>query len=1167
MDEDDSPSIDSASPLIPSDSLETVSSFLEGNLSLLLHPDSRAYLEAEDDDRPRSATRRKSPGRRDTDAAQIIPELIATIERVSLEQNEANLPLSSSSSPSNIVPLQALDSHPQSSSSDYSDEESKLDPKSPVTNYTFKNSGRRGFLTLAGICGLALVALLMVFDSFLHYHRDAFGCAPSYMRPKYVKQIEFDSERTRFAGKYALYLYREKGYDTSDEPSGIPVLFIPGNAGSYKQIRSIAAEATVQFYETIGREAGTIERGVRNLDFFTVDFNEELSALHGQSLLEQAEYLNDAVQYILSLYPQSRARSPLFPPQSLPDPTSVLIIGHSMGGIVARAMFLMSNYQHGTINTILTMSTPHVLPPATFDQAISDIYREITQYWRTGYATGAMLDVVLVSVVGGNLDEIVASDTAVIEDLVPAENGFTVFTSGVPRVWLGTDHLCILWCNQLVRVIAGVLLDVVDARRQEQTKPAKERMRAFRNGLLDGLDLRAESPQADQENFIDRQVKTLLDLNNIKHTEIQQEEPFSRSIVKPSVENPAEVDLLAIPMAGFDTFTLLTDQPLGGRFDVLLCEMMSSQRKRLSCVSVNSLAVAVPASTVQDATPFSGRVFTLLELRSHEFEKFKWIAWLDRGGYGPSGGFVSAGFSASMGRDLTLTNGVWTVLTRGLAIHHFRNRPVLSAVIHLPFFESSLLAYHLTLRQLGCPISKHGGEFFRPLVRQSVAGMYEVKWHVNVSDMDLSFHGPAPYATSRTINRLPSPLLDHRGLTLRLWTDPRCIQGVELELTLDVYGSWGKLVTRYRMVLAAFPAVVVLLGLWSQMRMWCKGEAYPHMGEAFCYIAKRVLPILLMGISALAVWQTVEPSAVIAVPDMDVSGNRTLKMMEDYIGGTRKMLGFDLIDVLIGNLDPFFWWLPGFFLVISCGVAVAVWLMVGGFVRGVVRIILTLGKMDIVPLWTLNRRQLQETHLSRLRRRLVTTVVLFVLIATLIPHQFAFIVAVLVELVTCVRAGVLSHIASDPLDRLKHRDRFHYLEGVLILLVTLLPFNLPVLMVWIRNLSVKWFVPFSSDHNIAAVAPFLVHAEVMVSTASLGRGQGGLFEKMDYKLQWTMDFFWAVMVWCGLMYGVRYTWCLSWVGATAVLWMCFLHLRSSWVVKAIGVRVKDMLKFWRKKRS
>src|SRR5690606_18507451 len=138
------------------------------------------------------------------------------------------------------------------------------------------------------------------------------------------------------------------------------VLFIPGNAGSYKQVRPIAAEAATYFHDVLQHDEAALASGIRNLDFFTVDFNEDITAFHGQTLLDQAEYLNEAVRYILSLYldPRVSDRDP-----DLPDPTSVIVLGHSMGGVVARAMLIMPNYQANSINTIITMSAPHARPP------------------------------------------------------------------------------------------------------------------------------------------------------------------------------------------------------------------------------------------------------------------------------------------------------------------------------------------------------------------------------------------------------------------------------------------------------------------------------------------------------------------------------------------------------------------------------------------------------------------------------------------------------------------------------------------------------------------------------------------------------------------------------------------------------------------------------------
>ena len=95
---------------------------------------------------------------------------------------------------------------------------------------------------------------------------------------------------------------------------GVPVLFIPGNAGSYKQVRPIAAEGATYFHDVLRHDPAAINAGVRNLDFFTVDFNEDITAFHGQTMLDQAEYLNEAIAYILSLYhdPRRSERDPDF---------------------------------------------------------------------------------------------------------------------------------------------------------------------------------------------------------------------------------------------------------------------------------------------------------------------------------------------------------------------------------------------------------------------------------------------------------------------------------------------------------------------------------------------------------------------------------------------------------------------------------------------------------------------------------------------------------------------------------------------------------------------------------------------------------------------------------------------------------------------------------------
>lgn len=60
---------------------------------------------------------------------------------------------------------------------------------------------------------LSLAFLSATVHSFLSRQVDVKGCRMSYMRPAFAKLSGFDTEHTRFASKYSLYLYREGGID------------------------------------------------------------------------------------------------------------------------------------------------------------------------------------------------------------------------------------------------------------------------------------------------------------------------------------------------------------------------------------------------------------------------------------------------------------------------------------------------------------------------------------------------------------------------------------------------------------------------------------------------------------------------------------------------------------------------------------------------------------------------------------------------------------------------------------------------------------------------------------------------------------------------------------------------------------------------------------------
>lgn len=675
-----------------------------------------------------------------------------------------------------------------------------------------------------------------------------------------------------------------------------------------------------------------------------VDFNEDMAAFHGQTLLDQAEYVNEALAYILSLYhdPRRSRRDP-----TLPDPSSVILIGHSMGGIVARTVLTMTNYQANSVNTIITMSAPHAKPPVSFDSDIVHTYKQINDYWRGAHSqewanNNPLWHVTLISIAGGARDTIVASDYASLSSLVPETHGFTVFTSTIPDVWVGTDHLSITWCDQFRKTIIRSLFEIVDVRRSSQTRPRAERMRIFKKWYLTGLESVAEKalPQLGQESpegdikiknrfaYADclLEPNTLLTLESNTNTILSQGEKLV--LRRLGSQKEPEAHLLPIPPQGVPgkKFTLLTDQPLDqseGNLQVLLCSVFPMQAghstalfsmnmdlsrgnagsTRLACKNAAADRIHLPASTPSSqhafdrVRPFSYLQYDLEDLAEHQF-----VAVVDRA-ESHSEAWVVAEFSDSSDAVVPTRVGLGRLLSAGLHVKLPANRPMLTEV-KIPSLHSSLLAYKLSVRTSGCPKSP---AIFAPLLRQSMPEAHESKFFVNVKDVNVNLHGVAPF--------MPPPLREQAsyGVSFHLWSDPTCGSSVDVSLKVDILNSLAELVMRYRTVFAAFPLLVVGLVMRKQFKVYDETGYFITFMEGLELCLRSSLPLLLV---ALSLFASSLASARRLPPSDDPFHWRT--------NSTETVVDFTKNDLLLGAQDAFFWFLVPLFGLISIGICVVV---------------------------------------------------------------------------------------------------------------------------------------------------------------------------------------------------------------------------------------------------
>ncbi|KAJ3300012.1 GPI inositol deacylase [Borealophlyctis nickersoniae] len=618
----------------------------------------------------------------------------------------------------------------------------------------------------------------------------------TWMWPDYVHVQSFNTSVSTHASKYKLYLYKERdGRDTTNEPRGIPVLFIPGNAGSFKQVRSIGSVAHFRYWQLKAELAwAASKRETAPLDFFSIDTNEELSAFSSGLLVSEAQCVNDAIEHILSLYKIPKSHHPI--------PTSVILVAHSMGGIVARTLFTLPNYRLGSVNTIITLASPHVAPPAPLDPRLASLYSRINDFWKfhtvnstsdqaaasTGPSTRYLADVSLVSIAGGNHDTMISSDSAEVASFLSPGHGFTVYTTGVPNVWTPADHRAILWCNQMVKSLSRALYDVADPALPGKTVDIGERMWRFRLNFQSGMK------SLDLESWKDGKIN--VPLQPEKWVEIPGK---SLKISHKETVPGGKLHVLTVPSSHeADTFMLLSSNQVGSNeLDVFACSRILPPETGTpdNCYSLRSRMISMPG-TGPHANLYYLNIW-LSELGDRDviviYQRMMWSE--------PAFLFAEFAFEKD------------TVVT-----------------VDAPNAESK----------------SADGRFLSPLLHQSIPPLSEEKFLRNWTGDFLNFYGDP-----RFLSAVPLAESAYHGLELRVFSDRAC-DALQIRVRLDLHGSLGRLVGPYMTAWLAYSLAVVMPILGAQIRKWNEEGVYDPFGqvlsETFCKnLPKTVVGLLLVG--------------------------------------------------------------------------------------------------------------------------------------------------------------------------------------------------------------------------------------------------------------------------------------------------------------------------------
>lgn len=940
---------------------------------------------------------------------------------------------------------------------------------------------------LSFIVGLGLLLLYLTGHGYLLTPKegaDANGCRLVSMYPSFARIRSFDESHTRFASKFSLYLYREQGKDPIprnenegfEALDGIPALFIPGNAGSYRQMRSIAAEVSnLYFDENINVVSNS---NARNFDFFGADFNEDYTAFHGRTMLDQAEFLNEAIRFILLLY-LSHAN----------PPTSVLILAHSMGGIVARVLPTLPNYVPGSINTIVTLSSPHSAAPLTFDGDISKIYLAIDRFWYDGFHPGPdssgiahlrLHNMSLVSITGGQLDSVLPADYTTLGFLVPPSNGFAVHTTGIPNVWTPMDHLAIVWCRQLRRQVSLMLLEVADVTSPHRTYPLEKRMEIMRRHLLSGFEDYAKKdrlPPGIEGNTAGSNLNLRFDTRDVIKADYLWRSTNTSKLVT------------SLPLLSQSTVLILSDMKLTrlvsarpGGISVLLCrsavEDMSTidltrkstiEYMELNCADLTGETNAIPRSAANveslSDSSFDGEhaPFQALRLSPRDFQGYDRVVIVDkRRNLEKKRGFVIVERSAEKDVQQTLGKNMFSLVTRGADISLLPSNP-LAINLHVPGAWSSILVYKLQLHGL----EKLQGGLFEPFIRQWKDEPYETKWHIKLdtrSSVPVSLHGIAPY----------TPFIDKpetRGLNLELWKDPELdfkkndIEAIDITLKVDWVSSLKLLVMRYRLSVVSQCLFVTILTTIIQLIQYFNTGNYPDYVQALLKLTQRnlFLPIvlvliLLTPLTKLRFVQTmldmIDPVVLHDRNELNLSLHEEFTLNSFYLG---------LQELVLSGLGCIF-----YFMAIGINFALYHVLTLSGRLIGSAVVIFQSFKSPASTKNTSGTQKSENYLPTAMKRKIITTGLIMCAVLFYLPYQFAYMVSVAIQAITTIKVMISK----------SSKSISNYHLSFLMMMLWVLPINVPVLIVFVHNLNINWTTPFSSHHNFMAVAPIVALSEV-----------------------------------------------------------------------------------------
>ncbi|KAI9290765.1 PGAP1-domain-containing protein [Neoconidiobolus thromboides FSU 785] len=903
----------------------------------------------------------------------------------------------------------------------------------------------------------------------------------TYSYPEFIKQ-HFASN-TKELNRYSLYLYKDLEFDNEKELYGTPVLFLPGNAGSYKQVRSIA--------KTVSLLAK--KRNIMGLDFFTINFNEELSALVGQILVDQSNYAIESIDYILKLYQENLSNNKL-----ISIPTSVIVIGHSMGGIVARNIPSLKVYKKGSINSIFTLASPHLYPRLPLEKEMYLLYDQVNHFWRErnfhqnefSDIRNELNNISLISITGGNRDSQIASDLSELSTLVNKNHGFTVYTTSLPKAWVSSDHQSILWCKQVVLSVSKAILNIIDINSEFRTLPIKNRMQQLKLDLLqipkEEADFELKMEEAIEFKEDDKELE--LDLNSSELLKISS-----------NIEN----------------FNFISSK------EIVVFKCLKKDNKLLICNNFDTItSTLLPATEHQFDKGFGDVVLQHIHVNLKLEDKFDYL--LIRG---KEKKIQKVKIKIQKEEKLIIQPSIMELLL-GYNTNLVNKKQQLNTYfkIQLKLPESPLLAYKFMLKSDNNPELNF-------ILRQINYQINEYKYFVNKMNeaIKINFHSQAKmpnhhYHFNEINNHIrdiiqdnvnyihnPHELLDPfwKFIELHLWLNlPHKAEinekemNINLHFQLDVYSTLGRLFKRIDLAIAVFPFSLIILLFTNNLLKFKKIHYIQYIN---CSLKKELIYYTII----LWIFSIIQSIIIIF-------------QWDDLISNNHWDLFPDFSLLLINDRGLLCTWIIPLITLMSAGFIIIYYFIVIGLI-----IVFQLVSTIIKSKSWLRLPYKQFLHFP-LSLRFLSLFLLTILTAKFIPNFILYTIIVLIA------------INNAKISKMNFKIEQYQLDiSIVHFLFTALPSHVPALIVWFRSfiqenrtLPILNYHPLSFDNILLTILILCFIINPLSATLIENLQKRKLVCKLVYILFTTLAIYTALT-------GFTYTFIFPQI-ATYMLLICYI---------------------------